>query len=495
MRDYSGWPKGKTRPRIETAPLRELTPETSLGFLCIQFAQQVLGIQLAPWQEYAVQRIFELRPDGRLRFRNVVIGVARQNGKTLLLKVLGLFYMLVLAPGETVLSAAQDLETAEDVHDEALDLVKEIPGLRRRLLGRPSMKSGQRRFRLDNGSRWLAKASNRKAGRGKSNALVLFDELREQLDRESWAALSSTILTREKGMVVGFSNAGDAKSILLRGLRTSAIEQLEDPNTQLLLLEWSAPEDADLDDPEAIAQANPGLGYVHEWSRLLAERGSSTDVDWQTENLCRWVTALKPGPWATGVWEDLTDTESAVSPDSPVVLSVDLPMDYAEASIMLAGYTRPGRTHVERIAHRPGDAWVIRWLVERWDAIGAQYVVIQGRGAPASGLAQDLTEAGIPVARCQGADVTASFKAFYQAVQAGKIVHLAQPSLDAAALQAAMKTTGDGLQMWDRAKSRPVDIAPLIGATQAAYGLWNEMPVEGEAERTSAYEDHDVMFV
>lgn len=478
---------------METAPLGELTPETTLGFLCIQFAREVLGVTLAPWQEYAVKRIFELGPDGRLRFRTVVILVARQNGKTLLLKVIGLFYMVILAPGETVLSAAQDLETAEDVHDEALELVKDVPALRRRLAGRPSMKSGQRRFKFNNSSRWLAKASNRKAGRGKSNALVLFDELREQLDREAWAALSSTILTRDKGMVIGFSNAGDSKSILLRGLREKATDQKDDPDTRLLLLEWSADPDADLDDPEAIAQANPGIGFVHEWSSLLAERGSSTDVDWKTENLCQWVTALKPGPWAQGVWDDLMDPESRIADDSPVVLSVDLPMDYAESSVMIAGYTDLGRTHMERIAHRPGDAWVARWIADRWDAIGAQYVVIQGRGAPASGLVDSLVAAGIPVAKCQGADVTASFKEFYQAVQAGTVSHLGQPSLDAAALQASMKATGDGLRMWDRAKSAPIDIAPLIGATQAAYGLWNDLPVEGESNEASAYEEHGLM--
>lgn len=39
---------GKTVPRIYTPPLRELTPETSLGFAAIEYAHDVLGKTLYP---------------------------------------------------------------------------------------------------------------------------------------------------------------------------------------------------------------------------------------------------------------------------------------------------------------------------------------------------------------------------------------------------------------------------------------------------------------
>ena len=40
---------GKETPRIYTPPLRELTPETSYGFSVIDFASDVLGIELFPY--------------------------------------------------------------------------------------------------------------------------------------------------------------------------------------------------------------------------------------------------------------------------------------------------------------------------------------------------------------------------------------------------------------------------------------------------------------
>ena len=40
--------KGVTEARIFTQPLRELTPETSLGFATIEYAKTVLGKTLYP---------------------------------------------------------------------------------------------------------------------------------------------------------------------------------------------------------------------------------------------------------------------------------------------------------------------------------------------------------------------------------------------------------------------------------------------------------------
>src|SRR5690625_5702884 len=42
---------GKREPRVFTPPLRELTPETSLGILAVEVAEQMCGMDLYPWQE------------------------------------------------------------------------------------------------------------------------------------------------------------------------------------------------------------------------------------------------------------------------------------------------------------------------------------------------------------------------------------------------------------------------------------------------------------
>ena len=88
---------GSTEPRVYTPPLRELTPDTTLGFEIIEFAREVLGIELLPWQKWFCIHAFETidLPDGtwRLRFRTLILLVGRQCGKTTLGTVIALYFM------------------------------------------------------------------------------------------------------------------------------------------------------------------------------------------------------------------------------------------------------------------------------------------------------------------------------------------------------------------------------------------------------------------
>src|SRR5690606_33992949 len=117
--------RGSETPRIFTPPLRELTPETSLGFAAVEFAQDVCGIDLFPWQRWLLIHALELDPalttstldsrrhlDPIFRFRKIIVLVARQNGKSTLSQVLSLFFLYVLRTN-LVLGTAQDLDTAE----------------------------------------------------------------------------------------------------------------------------------------------------------------------------------------------------------------------------------------------------------------------------------------------------------------------------------------------------------------------------------------------
>ena len=87
--------KGYAEPRIWTKPLRELTPETSLGFEVIDYAREVLHVELRPWQKWLLIHALELNEDGSYRFKKVIVLVARQNGKTMLASVLSSWWLFV----------------------------------------------------------------------------------------------------------------------------------------------------------------------------------------------------------------------------------------------------------------------------------------------------------------------------------------------------------------------------------------------------------------
>src|SRR5690606_33234488 len=207
----------------------------------IEFAEKVCGIDLFPWQRWLLLHSLELAPDltvstmtmrGRLdplfRFRKIVVLVARQNGKSTLSQVLSLFFLYILGT-DLVLGTAQDLDTAEEVWDGALDIIEETPELAT-LADKPIRVNGKKTIRLHSGERYKVKAANRKAGRGLSGDLILLDELREHQTWDAWGAITKTTMARPAAMIWALSNAGDVTSIVLRYLRKQAHAALGDPD-------------------------------------------------------------------------------------------------------------------------------------------------------------------------------------------------------------------------------------------------------------------------
>ena len=304
--------KGIETPRIYTPPLRELTPDTSMGFEVIDFAENVLHITLIPWQKWLLIHALEViddEEDGwRLRFRNVQVLVGRQNGKTTLGSVVALFFLYQLEVG-LVLGTAQDVSNAEDTWQMCVDIAQNNDELAESIK-HVWYTNGSKRLQLIGNRDYRVRASNRKAGRGKSADLVLMDELREHQTWDAWAALSKTGMARKNALLWCMSNAGDGTSVVLRHFRLKAHSRLGDPDgivaalgesetpadetadsSALGLFEWSAHPNADPGDPEAWAQANPSLGYTIDIESIK----SSYVDDPQIPILFSFVPNVNPG--------------------------------------------------------------------------------------------------------------------------------------------------------------------------------------------------------
>lgn len=508
---------GREIPRIFTPPLAKLEPRSStterrtLGYSVIDFAEEVLQIELYPWQRWLLIHGLELLKDGTPRFRNVIVLVARQSGKSTLSQVLALFCMYVLGT-DLVLGTAQDLDTAEEVWQGAVDLVEETPELND-LMSRVVRVNGKKSLELRTGERYKVKAANRKAGRGLSGDLILLDELREHQSWDAWGAVTKTTMARPNAQVWALSNAGDVTSLVLRYLRKMAHAGLDDPdriNAQddpqsilseatgvdpdevavdadddtLAIFEWSAPSGCDIYDRDGWAQANPSMGYAITERNIAS--AARTDPEWvfRTEVLCQWSEGTLEGPFPPGAWEKTLDDESAIASDSPVVVGVDTSWDRSTTYIGIAGWSEDGLPHVEVIAAAKGTDWVIPWLTseERDESLREVPVVAQTNGAPVSSLLDGMVEAGLNVLDWKGSDLGRACGSLYDRVRASvgegdaesSLKHRPQPPLDLAAATATTKPAGDAW-LWDRRKS-PHDIAPLISVTAALWGL--DRPVE-----------------
>lgn len=483
---------GKTVPRIYTPPLRELTEGTSLGYACIEYARTVLRKNLYPWQEWALihslEIIGELGGDWKFRFRTVLFLISRQNGKTVLSEVIASFFLNVLQV-DSVFGTSLSLDKAEEVWEAVVLDQETIPSLQRDL-HRVGRTNGSKKLVLTGLRQYKVGAPTRRAGRGDSNDLVMLDEVREQRDWETWSASVASTNAKPNGLVVCFSNAGDPDSIVLRQLREQAISFIDgsaagdfggDVDAATLgLFEWSAEDGAATDDLEALAQANPALGYGYLTERaLLSNRQTFPEAKFRSECMCQQVATILPQPFPDGAWDGGIDERSSIAPESTLYYGIDMSNDRRWTAIGVCGLRNDGQWHIEVVARRIGTEWALDWFRAR--AIRQNMkLAFQGRGAPVSGLAEQIcTISGVERISIEGSELPTGWGRFWDGIAASapvapgetprggiKIYHLPQPVMDQPARTMQTRQLGGGAEVPDRMKS-PDDIAPLFACIMA----------------------------
>lgn len=515
--DYSKL-KGKAVPRLWTRPLRELTPLTTFGFEAIKFAERDLGLSLHPWQKWFLLHSLELEPGyetgdprPKLRYETVVLLVSRQNGKSFVLSARLLWRMFTWKNREKellILSTAHKLSLAEEILDAAHRTVS-ISEMHDKIMQR-SNTNGNKFFKLENGAKWKCEAASDDGGRGLTVTDLAFDELRQQKDWSAWAAMTNTTNAVWSAQTIAVSNAGEAKSEVLRSLRAKALEEMEaraaaekhgedyspsDPS--LGLFEWSAPDDCDIWDTDGWRQANPSLGYpdaitgdvLASKAALVGEPGAGLpEHKFRTENLCQWVNVTSDSLFSSEELEACLDPESMIAPDSPVYLSVDVSRDRKMTSLSIAGFRDDGKPHVEFVTQRAFTEWVPDFLANGL-AFKPAAVIMQGRGCAASSLIPFIEQAGTPVVRCEGGDLPNAYGLFYDRVMEKNVSWIEQETLIGALSEIRTKSTGDAF-LFNREKS-PVDIAP---ACAAAFALWGLLNAVAGAKKESAYNGGEMWY-
>ena len=509
--------KGKTEPRLFTPPLRELTPETTLGHAVIAYAEEILEMELYPWQKWALihqlEIVGDLEGEWRFRFRTVVNMVSRQNGKTELSKVYASFFLNVLRV-EAVFGTSLSMDKAEEVWEAVIaeqethkELASEIKQVARRNGGKKLVLTGLRTYKVG--------APTRRAGRGDANDLVMLDEVREHRDWETWSAAVASTNAKPNGMVICFSNAGDPDSIVLRQIRSMALEKINgskandfggdvDADT-LGWFEWSAPDNAETDDMEALAQANPALGYGRLTDRaLLSNRATFPENKFRSECMCQQVETILPEPFPDGAWMGGQDPESFIREDSDLFWGIDMSQDRKWTVISVCGMREDGNYHVEVVDRRIGTEWAIDWFRTRAPKYGEMKLCFQERGAPVSGLAEQICTLDGVVRMAQGGpDLSAGWNRFYDAVatcqpdsgRGGvKVFHLPQPTLDTPARTCQLRNLGGGIMLPDRGKS-PDDISPLMACAMAFAGATMIKRKEKKIHESSYASGGELIFV
>jgi hypothetical protein len=350
-------------PRLMTVP--HPAAAGSLGAEFVAWAEAREGRALRWWQRLVATRLLEVDAGERLLWETLVLSTARQVGKSWLLRELAMWRIEQtprFGEPQDVLHTGKDMAVCLEVQRPARVWCK----ARHDGLYRVREANGQVEIEhTPDGSRWLLRA--KEAVYGYSVSLAVVDEAWKVRSSSVDEGLTPTMAEREQPQLLLVSTAHRKATKLMLEARHVALNALEDPGSDLLV-EWSAPAGAEMDDPSSWRQASP-----HWTSRRRGligkalERAQAGEIEdpeepdpeqsFRAQWLNQWPRKLAEPTGATepllapGVWAELAEPVTSTSP-----LYVALEDDYGlGAAVAAARRTPDGRLEVDG------------WLRGDWD--------------------------------------------------------------------------------------------------------------------------------
>jgi len=164
-------------------------------------------LALLPWQIELIETLYgTLKSDGTRQHRTAFVEVPRKNGKSSLCAALALYHLVADdEAGAEVYLAAVDRDQASIVFGIAADMVRQHPGLAKRLQIVPSTR---RIVDAPTSSVLRVIASDAGGSHGFNASCIIGDEVHAWPSRELWDVLSTSTGARRQPLMIGITTAG-----------------------------------------------------------------------------------------------------------------------------------------------------------------------------------------------------------------------------------------------------------------------------------------------
>ena len=420
-----------------------------------------------PWQETVVQTALELE-NGVPAYREIVLTVPRQSGKTTLLLAMVLHRALRWGGPQRIAYTAQ---TGHDARQKLLD--DWVPLLERSpfapLVERVYRANGDEAIIFRNGSRVEVLRNSISSGHGRTLDLAIIDEAFSDEDDVREQALLPTMATKPSAQLLVVSTAGTDRSLYLkRKVDQGRAAVRADSASGIAYFEWSAESDDDPYDPEVWARIMPAYGLTIRDEAVAHAMQSMTINEFKRSYLNVW-SSVSEQMIPAKVWQQCTSAK--VAPAGALSFAVDVALDRSKASIAVAD--KEG--NVELVENRDGVSWVQARALElyrRWKGV----IVVDGYG-PAGSLVEPLKQIQVPVVTYKTGDVVAACALFYDAVLDRQIKAKTDDRLDQAVNAAIRRNVG---QQWLFQRNvADADITPLYAVAFA----WHYATHRGNSDK------------
>jgi len=365
-------PEDATWPRLMTVPHPRAVG--SLGDEFADWAEERSGKPLRWWQRLVATRALEVDDAGELVWETVLLTMARQLGKSWLLREVLLWRIHQgdrFGEPQTVVHIAMNLAVVKEVQRDARLWAAHDPG-RYRIV----QTNGQEYIELrEDGSRWLLRA--RSGTYGFSANLAAVDEVWKVDSEAVDDGLAPTMVERAQAQLWLVSTAHRMATPLMLRERKVALDDLETAENAMLLVEWSAPEMCELDDLASWRLASPH--WTPKRQRLIARRLEAaqanetldaTEPDAVQAFRAQWLNQWPRMPMSAGeallpegLWEKLAEH---VESDGPLWLALEDDFGLG-AAVGAAAQLDDGRIEVAG------------WRFDDWDQAVGWAALLAGR--------------------------------------------------------------------------------------------------------------------
>src|SRR5436190_10476035 len=250
-------------PRFAT----QRTARRTLGPQVTRVARRI-GLYLLPWQRLVLAVALE-QARGRPAYRDVLVSVPRQSGKSTLLLAL-ILWRLTSYPGSRILYGAQSRVSARQ---------KMLNTWWPRVVASPLAADlklfrgfGNETIEHTNGSVLQLLSAAESAGHGETTDLVIVDEAWVHTDSRVEQAVRPTMATKRDAQLWAVSTAGTWRSVWWRGKLDVGISATTmGVDSGMCCFDWSAGESANPADEATWRACMPALGRLVDVATVRAD--------------------------------------------------------------------------------------------------------------------------------------------------------------------------------------------------------------------------------
>lgn len=417
------------------------------------------------WQIELLRRITETLPSGELRWRQYLVSVSRQVGKTEIVSALGI-WALLRKDNQFSVSLASTAEQSRLVYDRVQRVIASNPALNSQM----SKLTDTRGIRAVNGSRYEVKASKANTLQGIPISVAIVDEV-HLVEENVWDAVVSGQGSRPDTLILGITTAGNENSSLLTRLYANADKAIAGELDRFGATIWEASEAVvPEDDNELIrllTEANPALQCGRIDPKLvLQDVRTLPDEDIIRYRLNRFVRSNDKAFIPFELWQQNERPLDDPLPNGELIFSVDRTPGWEHATVAVA-------VKKEDVIYTELVLSMVKPTLERLVNVCTQLQQHGPRAIMLDGyvlreLHQELELRGIASEVVTGGQMVYASSMFHSRLKNKTLKHAPDPLLSMQIPRTVRKVLAEGYKV--SRKDSSVEIDAVISTILAVYG-------------------------